>query len=139
MPSIPDTLADFFATHPDFPVLSAYLFGSEAEGRSHRESDVDVAVLLDWEACPTARERFDLRVRLGSALIAALHRNEVDVVVLNDVPPTFGRKIVIDGNRLFCRDPEADHAYVRDVQLRAADLEPFLQKHRRRLLEGLRR
>jgi hypothetical protein len=28
-------------------------------------------------------------------------------------------------------DPEADHAYVRDAQLRAADVEPFLRRMRR--------
>jgi predicted nucleotidyltransferase len=28
-------------------VVAAYLFGSHASGRAHRESDVDVGVLLD--------------------------------------------------------------------------------------------
>ena len=45
-------------------LLSAYLYGSRAEGRSHRESDLDVGVLLDREPYPTARDRFDARVRL---------------------------------------------------------------------------
>jgi hypothetical protein len=38
-----------------------------------------------------------------------------------------------------CFDPEADHTFVRDVQLRAADLEPFLQRVRRVKLEALGR
>jgi hypothetical protein len=36
-------------------------------------------------------------------------------------------------------DPGADHAYVRDVQLRAADLEPFLRRMRRIKLDALAR
>jgi hypothetical protein len=35
--------------------------------------------------------------------------------------------MVTGGGRVFCADPQADHAFVRAVQLRAADLEPFLR------------
>ena len=132
------TLGRFFSEHGS-GVASAYLFGSHAEGRAHRESDVDVAVLLDWKAFPTADQRFDARVRLTAELIGALHHNEVDLIVLNDVPPTLGRKVVFDGVRVFRGDPELDHAYVRDVQLRAADLDIWLRRVRRRTLEAIRR
>jgi predicted nucleotidyltransferase len=132
-------LSRYFEEHADLGVASAYLFGSHAEGRAHRESDVDVAVLLQWDRHPTRRDRFEMRVQLGSALIAAVHHNEVDVVILNDAPPLFGRKIIYDGQRIFCADPEADHVYVRDVQIRAADLEPWLKRMRKLRLEALAR
>jgi len=61
------------------------------------------------------------------------------VVVLNDAPPLLGRHVVTTGRRLLCTDAEADHAYVRDVQLRAADLEPWLQRMARIKLDALRR
>jgi hypothetical protein len=61
------------------------------------------------------------------------------VVVLNDAPPLLGRRIVIKGRRVFCADAEADHAFVRDVQLRAADLEPFLRRMGQLKLDALRR
>lgn len=134
---IEEALSSFFAAREDLPVVSAYLFGSEAQDRAHRESDIDIGVLLDWARCGDAAARFDLRVRLGSELISVLHRNDIDLVVLNDAPPMLGRHVVIDGRRVFCRDAEADHAYRRDVQLRAADLAPFLERHRRRLLSGM--
>jgi predicted nucleotidyltransferase len=120
-------------------LVSAYLFGSHAAGRAHRDSDVDVGVLLDWAAFPTARERFEARVRLTSDLIAGLGRSRVDVAVLNDAPPGLGRRIVTEGRRVYCADPGADQAYVRDVQLRAADLEPFLRHMRRIKLGALAR
>jgi hypothetical protein len=62
---------------------------------------------------------------------AAIGR-EVDLVVLNAAPPLRGRRIV-RGVRVHCASPELDHAFQRDVQLRAADLEPFIQAMRRRL------
>jgi len=129
-------LKKYFEVHPDLGVASAYLFGTHAEGRAHRESDVDVGVLLQRDLYPTAGERFDVRVRLSSDLISVVHCNEVDVVILNDAPPLLGRKIIY-GMRLFLGDPEADHAYVRDVQIRAADLEPWLRRWQKRKLEVL--
>lgn len=135
--AIEEAIDSFLSSREDLPVVSAYLFGSEAAGRAHRESDVDVGVLLYWRRAGDRARRFDLRVALGSELIAALHRNEVDLVVLNDAPPLLGRRIVPEGRRVFCRDEEADHSYRRDVQLRAADLAPFLARHRERLLGWL--
>lgn len=110
-------------------VVSAYLFGSVAEGRAHRESDVDVGVLLDRVAFPSAADRMEVRVTLGSELVDVLDTNDVDLVILNDAPPELGRAIVTRGRRVHCADAEADHAYVRDVQLRAADLAPWLHEY----------
>jgi hypothetical protein len=76
-------------------------------------------------------------VRLTSGIIAALHRNDVDLVVLNDVPPGIGRHAITQGVRVFCRSEEADHNYVRDIQLRAADLDPFLRRMRKIKLQAL--
>ena len=78
-------------------------------------------------------------MRLTAWAVGALHRNAVDVVVLNDAPPGLGRHIVTTGRRVYCRDAEGDHAFVRDVQLRAADLEPFLRRARRIKLDALAR
>jgi hypothetical protein len=46
---------------------------------------------------------------------------------------------VTTGRRIYCSDPDLDHAFVRDVQLRAADLEPFLRRTRARKLASLAR
>jgi predicted nucleotidyltransferase len=129
-------LKRYFEDHLDLGIASAYLFGSHAEGRAHRESDVDVGVLLKRDRHPTPRDRFGMQIRLGSDLIAVVHCNEVDVVILNDAPPLLGRKVIY-GMRIFLSDPEADHNYVRDIQIRAADLEPWLRRWEKRKLEVL--
>ncbi len=120
-------------------VVSAYLFGSVAEGRSHRESDVDVGVLLSRDVYPTERDRFDEGVRLSSEIVGTLGTNAIDVVVLNDAPPHLARRILTSGRRVFSAAPEADRDFVRDTQLRAADLEPFLRRTRRLKLDAIGR
>ncbi|MBI4538352.1 MAG: nucleotidyltransferase domain-containing protein [Gemmatimonadetes bacterium] len=134
-----ESLSHHLETERPRGVVSVYLFGSAAEGRAHRDSDVDVGVLLDRGTFGTRHERARERERLGSELIHACGANEVDVIVLNDVPPLLGRHVVTKGVRVYCSDSEADHEFVRDVQLRAADLAPFLERMARIKLEALRR
>ena len=119
-------------------LVSAYLFGSYSAGRPHRESDVDLGVLLHHSQYPTARERFDTGLKLVGQLQAALG-HEVDLVILNDAPPMLARRIVTAGIRVFCSQPAADHAFVRDVQLRAADVAPFLRRTQQLKLAALAR
>jgi predicted nucleotidyltransferase len=136
-----ETLGRAFAKAP-VAVVSAYLFGSEAGERAHADSDLDLGVLLPGRQASgpaSERDRFDARVALTSWLIGALHRNDVDLVVLNDAPPLFARRIITGGRRVYLGDAPADHAFVRDVQLRAADLEPFLRRTRQVKLAAIRR
>jgi predicted nucleotidyltransferase len=129
-------ISDHFESSDVPGVVSVFLFGSHAEDRAHRESDIDVGILFDREAVATRRERFDASVRLAADLQTVL-TIEVDVVVLNDSPPLLGRRIVTEGQRVYCSNEEADHAFVRDVQLRAADLQPFLERMREIKLQAL--
>jgi predicted nucleotidyltransferase len=118
-------------------LVSAYLFGSEAEGRAHAESDVDLAVLVRRDRCADPAVRFEYRLALAARLAAALGGRTLDLIVLNDVPALLARHIVTRGLRLVCTDAQADHAFVRDAQLRAADLEPFVRRMRRIKLERI--
>lgn len=117
--------------------VSAYLFGSRAGDRSHRESDLDVGVLLSRDV--DTATRFAEKVRLAGRLPGLVGIRDVDVVILNDAPPHLARHVVLDGIRVSCSDPEGDHAFRRDVQLRAADLAPFLARTRAVKLEALAR
>jgi len=136
---LPAALSDALARAPVPGVVAAYLFGSHAAGRAHRESDVDVGVLFDWDALPTTRERFDAGVRLASWLMAELRHPRVDLVVLNDAPPVLARHVTVDGRLVRTTDAEREHAFRRDAQLRAADLEPFLRRTRELKRQALAR
>jgi hypothetical protein len=71
-------------------------------------------------------------------LMAALGFSAVDLIVLNDVAPQLARA-ALGGQRIFCANPEADHAFVRTTLSRAADLEPFLRRVRRLKLNAIAR
>ena len=135
--AVAPSLFQVLAEHGARDVASVYLFGSVAEGRAHRESDVDLGVLLGWTSYGSAAQRFDAGIRLAGALESLLGRT-VDLVVLNDAPPLLGRHVVTRGRCVLCRDSRADHTYVRDVQLRAADLEPWLRRMRALKLGAIR-
>lgn len=118
--------------------VSAYLFGSAASGREHRESDVDVAVLLSYARHSTPADRFDVRLRLATRLGAALGR-DVDLVILNDAPPQFARRILTEGRCVAMYDDAGDRAFRRTALSRAADIEPFLRRAREVKLSALGR
>jgi hypothetical protein len=86
-------------------VLEAYLFGSQASGRVHGESDVDVAVYLDLDQVIDAP--FGLAAEYATLLMAALGRNDVDVVILNGAPPLLYGRVLGAGRRVFARDLRA--------------------------------
>lgn len=137
MSDVAETLADHLEASPPEGVASVYLFGSEAEGRAHRESDVDVGVLFDRDALPDRDRRSEAAVGLASELIGVLHRNDVQVVSLIDVSPELASTAVRRGRRVHCADPELDRREVRDLLLRSADLAPFLRRTRTTKLEAL--
>lgn len=132
-------IQDFLAREGEGTLVSAYLFGSVAEGSSHRESDVDVGVVLRRSLLPDRLARSQERVRLLSGLMEATGRNEIDLVVLNDAPPRFRRAVALRGERLLCLDAEGDVVFRRDAQLLAADLDVFLRRMDPLKLEALRK
>ena len=106
-------------------IISVYLYAGGGDVGTLRESDLDIAVLLDPAHYPHRKDRSQLRLSLATDLIHALRDNHVDLVILNDSPAGLGKKVVTGWPRIFCSNQEADHSFVRDVQLQAADMELF--------------
>lgn len=127
-----------FQGHPTPGLVSVYLFGSAARDARHRDSDLDVAVLLDRDVHQERSTRADLRVSLSAELVAATGVNDVDLVILNDLPPGLAARIVLDGVRVVLLDDERDHCFRRDTLLRWGDLQPFLRRMAALKLEALR-
>jgi predicted nucleotidyltransferase len=98
--SLTQRLTELLSKRPE--VLDAYLFGSCARGEATAHSDVDVAVFVDTACLPVAPFGYD--AELGTALMAALGENRIDVVVLNDVGPVLYHRVLRDGIRLVSRD-----------------------------------
>ena len=82
------------------------LFGSQATGKTHRESDVDIAYLSD--------KSLDLmtEARLMVDLMPIFESSAVDVVDLKKAPPLL-MKLIFDHHKvLFCRDYGKYFAYL---------------------------
>jgi predicted nucleotidyltransferase len=84
------------------PVRLAYLFGSQTTGRTHSESDVDIAVLLD--AALTLDERYAERLALIGDLMRVFATDDVDLVILNEAPPLLAFEVLRGGVLLYCPD-----------------------------------
>src|SRR5438552_3934793 len=82
-------------------ILAAYVFGSVASGRTRKDSDVDVAVLLRDGISPS--RSFQFRLKLMADLGAKLHRSDVDVVILNEAPPLLAHRVLSKGKLTFDR------------------------------------
>jgi Predicted nucleotidyltransferases len=90
-----------FLENQDAVVLS-YLFGSVAQQRAGKLSDVDLAVYLDDSL--NSYERFDLELELLSDLGDIIGTDRVDLVVMNDAPISLNFEIIKANHPLFIRD-----------------------------------
>lgn len=114
------------------PVELAYLFGSEARGRTGPMSDVDVAVY--FEPATNRSERFDLALKIAGEITDILKRNDVDVVPLNDAPPLLAFNVLKDGKYLFVRD-QGRRIEIESLILRLyQDRQPVLEQHTKEIL-----
>lgn len=138
-PDLHAALADVLSGPAGKGVVAAYVYGSHAADRPHRESDLDLGVLLRPADFPGRPERFEARLKLYAALQPVLGAAPLDLVVLNDVPPGLAAAVVTGGECIYCPDAEAEHAFRRDSQLRAADLLPFLRRTAALKREAIRR
>ena len=110
------------------------LFGSQATGHTHKQSDVDVGYLANREI--DYRENYDISLEL-----ARIFKNpEVELVNINNVSPEF-KKQVADTGIVLCEDDtsifdqfriSAFKLYVESKPLRefrAASIKKFILAH----------
>ncbi len=114
------------ALEPRVEILEAYLFGSQARGDAHRQSDVDVAVYIDKSLADEGH--WGYRAELTTSLMDALGTNDVDVVVLNQAPPLLYHRVLRDGVLLVTRDLQATTTRAGYALSRYFDFLPQLEK-----------
>ena len=83
-------------------VQLAYLFGSYAKGTESPLSDIDIAVFLRNPVSHS--EAFDKAVLLTHKLIGVLHKNKVDVIILNTATPPIKFNAIKDRQIIYNRD-----------------------------------
>jgi len=83
-------------------VKLAYLFGSAAEGKEGKLSDVDLAVYLDESL--SKKEMFNLQLKLISELTSILKTDKVDLAIMNDASISLNYEIIKANHPLLVRD-----------------------------------
>lgn len=118
-------VARLVARHPN--IQAAYIFGSVAQGRARPDSDIDVAVLLG-RRLPDARA-LRYRLTLAGELGAALHRNDVQLVILNAAPPLLAHRVLSRGVLVFQRSRAARVRFHVATARRYADMVPTMERY----------
>lgn len=125
-----EQLSQLFTTHG---VVLAYIFGSQAEGKARPLSDVDIAVLLGPRV---AREQwFQVQLDLTNELMDLFHRNDVDVVILNQATPVLAHEVIRFGQVLYEARPGTRVNFELAALRRYVDTEPLRRLQDHRLLE----
>lgn len=106
----------------DARVRFAYVFGSVAAGAAGPGSDVDLAVSVQ----PRGTLLDD--ARLHDALVAALGRDDVDLVVLEDAP-LWLRHRVVGGRPVYSRDDVARVRHRAAVEMEFLDFRPYYEEY----------
>ncbi len=113
----------------------AYLYGSIAKGTTHKDSDIDIGLLLSDEFEPDALYTTRISRELEKKL--SLDR-EVDVRVLNGKPITFQHQVLKHGKEILTRDESERIKFETEVYDRYLDYKPFFDHYneirRKRLL-----
>jgi hypothetical protein len=121
-------------------IQAAYIFGSVAQGRTRRDSDIDIAVLLNRAL--TGARALTYRLDLAAALGAALHRDDVQLVVLNEAPPLLAHRVLSRGVLVFERSRAARARFQVATARRHADMVPAIERyveHLKKQTRGTRR
>ncbi len=85
-----------------YPIELAYLFGSRATGKTHKNSDVDIAIFPKEGLSSSAR--FRLRLQVTGAVMDALHEDRVDVVDLQEASLPLRFRAIQSSQLLFSRN-----------------------------------
>lgn len=83
----------------DPDVISLYLFGSHARGKTWNKSDIDLAVLLKEGFSP--RKQFAKRLKLMALAASTLKTADVDLVIMNQSPTFLNYNIFREGQLLY--------------------------------------
>lgn len=89
-------------------VSLAFLFGSQAKGFTHNNSDVDIAVLLDEKIKP--KKYFDKSIELADLFKDLYPNKERQVVILNQATPLLKHEVLAGGKLLFS---ESDDDFIK--------------------------
>jgi len=123
-----EKLKDIFAGYNE--IKAAYLFGSYADGKQNKNSDLDMGILLD--------EEYNKMIKLD--ILTELTQNNfdnIDLVVINNASILVKYEIVKHNRLIYCRNDFDFSAYYSKVVRLYLDFKPYLEVQRMYLKERI--
>ena len=112
----------------DKEVLFAYLYGSSISQPIPFNSDVDVAIYLEPSDIKSyIRKEEELTI----SLITKLHKDKIDLRILNVLPLLLQYNILKEGIPIFIRDESERIDFEVKVMSRFFELKPYLEEYKR--------
>jgi len=96
-----------------------YIFGSYAKGKNDKNSDLDIAVLLEKGYNPLDK------LSLIGDFIDIFKRNDIDLVILNDANPVLEHQVIKYGKLVYMKDEDTKVFYEVRVLKEYMDMEYF--------------
>lgn len=114
-------------------VVLAYLFGSQAHGKTGPHSDIDVGVVFDKNIIPLQKQ-FSEKLAIALEIEKEFEIENADVINLNQqTNPVLRYEVVLEGKVIFMKDPEIKTQLARAV-LREYENTRYLRETSYRLL-----
>jgi len=111
-------------------LVSIHLFGSQAKGTTRKWSDVDIALLYQYNSVPDRMHQIQMQENLSEKL-----ESEVDLVYLNEASPIIGREILKHGKELKINHQKEYDQYVIRLLTEYADLKRMRKPLEEKILE----
>ena len=116
-------------------LIAVYLFGSQAEGKAHHLSDIDIAVLFDDQM--SSEQLFERTLAIGSLLEQALPCT-VDVIPLNRAGPLLRFQVIQKGQLLLEWDRTRRCLFHMRAMNTYYDVKPYLDYQRSEAIRRIR-
>jgi len=118
------------AMEKDKEVLFAYLYGSYVRDPVRFESDIDVAVYLKSS---DIKEYLKKEEELTIELVIKIHKDRIDLRILNVLPLLLQYNILKDGIPIFVREDKERVDFETRVMNRFFELKPYIDEYQQML------
>ncbi|MBU1987772.1 MAG: nucleotidyltransferase domain-containing protein [Patescibacteria group bacterium] len=109
-----------------YNIIFAYVFGSQASGKTGKMSDIDIAVYFSEQT--SKQDRFDNKHKLMAEFSNFFKKEDIDVVALNDSYPLLSHRILKYGKLIYCKDIKKEKEYEDKAIGEYLDWEPSLRE-----------
>ncbi|HBQ28458.1 MAG TPA: hypothetical protein DD719_03435 [Desulfotomaculum sp.] len=91
----------------DQAITAIFLFGSYAQGKQTRLSDIDLAILLEPDY--PQEDFFKKKLELLPVITSILRTDEVDLIILNCAPYSLAYRVLGQGKLLYEKEERRSH------------------------------